>query len=191
MKSTLTMRWIGVCIIWTAALALSYWNTSAVSDISMVREQEEIYRMDDVFWQYNSGKISRVLPQRDTMILPIESLRLGYLEVESNLQALSRRYRFEDILLEMSPNEATGTGIPIRIYFKGPFTGILPWLESLEKQFPFLPVTQVKITVDPLNEQTRYQVQVFFRYKISSGQKQAGLSGLPATGSHEHRRRRT
>lgn len=194
MKSNLTMRWIGVCVVWVAAIALSYWNMNAVSAIIMDMEQEEIYRMDDVFWQYNSGKISQVLPQKDIMIRPIDSLRLGFLEVESNLETLSRQHQFEDILVEMSPNDATGNGIPIRVSFKGPFGGILPWLKDLEAQFPFLPVTQVKVTVDPINGQTRYQIIVFFRYDIISRQKQAAASDtIPSSAvgavSHEHHRR--
>ncbi|MFH1982181.1 MAG: hypothetical protein ABIL58_10060 [Pseudomonadota bacterium] len=173
MTSNLTTRWVIVCAVWAAALAFSYWNTNEISVIMMDIEQEEIYRMDDLFWQYNSGKISKILPKMDTMVRPIESLKLGYLVIENNLTDLAQRHHFTDILVEMSPTESVGSGIPIWIYFKGSFTGILPWLKAIEENFPYLPISQVKITTDPINRETRYQIQLILRYRISSEPNQA------------------
>jgi len=183
MKSPLTKYWIAVVMIWTLALSLSFWNTSQISAILKDIELNEIYRMDDLFWQFNSGKISTVLPQRDSMILPIESLKLGYLVTEDSLRALIEQHGFEDVLLEMSPSEFNGEGVPIRVYFKGPFARVLPWLEALEKAFPYLAINQVKIFTDAVNQITRYQMELFFRYRIITGANQgSAMRRTPTTG---------
>ena len=166
MKSHLTKYWIAVVMVWAVAVTLSFWNTSQISTILKDIELNEIYRMDDLFWQFNSGKISKVLPQRNSMILPIESLKLGYLVIEDSLRALIDPHDFEDVLLEMSPSEFTGEGVPIRVYFKGPFERILPWLAALENTFPYLTINQMKIFTDAVNQISRYQIDLFFRYRI-------------------------
>ncbi len=184
MKSKLTKYWAAVAMVWAVAVALSFWNTSQVSTILKDIELNEIHRMDDLFWQFNSGKISKVLPQRDSMILPIESLKLGYLVIEDNLRALIEQHDFEEVLLEMSPSEFNGQGVPIRVYFRGPFERILPWLEALEKTFPYLAINQMKIFTDAVNQITRYQIDLFFRYRILTGaDRNAALRHSPMPGA--------
>jgi hypothetical protein len=184
MKSQLTKYWAAVAMVWAVVVALSFWNTSQISIILKDIELNEIYRMDDLFWQFNSGKISKVLPQRDSMILPIESLKLGYLVIEDNLRALIEQHDFDEVLLEMSPSEFNGQGVPIRVYFRGPFERILPWLEALEKTFPYLAINQMKIFTDAVNQITRYQIDLFFRYRIlTRADRNAALRHSPKPGA--------
>jgi hypothetical protein len=165
MKRNLIIRWIAVCFIWLGALFLTSWNADTIAVIIQNAEKEEIYRMDARFWQYNAGKISEILARQETLILPIESLKLGLLKVEKQLTALLDRYKFEEQLIESLPGEAESSGIPVRVNFEGAVDGIAPFLESLGKAYPYLPIRSMKVTTDPFSKIAKFQLQLFFRYR--------------------------
>jgi hypothetical protein len=168
MKRNLIIRWIIVCLAWAGVLFLTNWNSDSIAVIIQNEEKEEIFRMDALFWQYNAGKISEILARQETLILPVESLKLGLLKVEKQLTTLVGRYKFKEQLIESIPGEAERSGIPVRVNFEGAFDGIVPFLESLEKVCPYLPVRGVKVTTDPFSKIAKFQLQLFFRYRIST-----------------------
>jgi hypothetical protein len=172
MKVNLTVRWIVIAVIWTGSLMLTYWNINKISLISNEIEKEEAFKMDDIFWNYNSGNISQILTKRDSLILPVESKRLGLLTVESKLIRLAKKYGFNEIQIENYPEQTGDLGIPIKIYFEGPFKSILPWLSTMENYFPYLPAKHIKITANPVSKRAIFQTWLYLRYKFSdSGNK--------------------
>ncbi|MBU0987875.1 MAG: hypothetical protein KKH68_11555 [Proteobacteria bacterium] len=164
----LTIRWITIGLIWAGALIATYWNIDKIGLIMTEIEKEEVFRLDDSFWSYNSGNISKVLTKRDSLVLPIESIRLGLLSVENSLMALVSKHHFHEVQFESMPEQTGDVGIPINLYFEGPFKEILPWLSTLEQDFPYLPVRHVKITAIPFSKQSKYQFRLYFRYKLSN-----------------------
>jgi len=166
MKVNLTIRWIVIAFIWTGSLLLTYWNANKISLISNQIEKEEVFKMDDIFWSYNSGNISQILTKKDALMLPVESIRLGLLNVENKLTKLTEKYNFNEIQIENTPEQTGGSGIPIKIHFEGPFKGILPWLNTMEKNFPYLPVKHVKIMADPVSKSAIFQIWLHLRYKF-------------------------
>ncbi len=166
MKVNLTLRWIIIAAIWSGTLMLTYWNAYKISLIANQIAKEEVFKMDDIFWSYNSGNISQILTKKDSLILPVESIRLGLLTVENKLTRLAKKYNFNEILIENAPEQTGGHGIPIKIQFEGPFKGIFPWLSTLEKVFPYLPVKHVKITADPVSKSAIFQIWLHLRYKF-------------------------
>jgi hypothetical protein len=168
MKINLTIRWIAIGIIWSVVLFLTVWNMNKIDRIVAETEKEEVFRMDDIFWNYNSGNISKVLRQRDALTLPIDSVKLGLLSIENNLTALISKYHFNELQFESLPEQTDAVGIPITLSFEGSFEGILPWLNALENDLPYLPVRHLKITADPFSKQSKFQVWLNFRYKIKN-----------------------
>ncbi len=170
MKVNLTIRWIIIAVIWTGSLMLTYWNVNKISRISIEIEKEEVFKMDDLFWNYNSGNISQILTKRDSLILPVESIRLGLLTVRNKLTRMTTKYDFNEIQIENNPEQTGGPGIPIKIQFEGPFKSILPWLNALKIDFPYLVAKHVKITADPVSEQAIFQIWLYLRYKFSDSE---------------------
>ncbi len=167
MKVNLTIRWIVIAVIWAGSLMITYWNINKISLISNEIEKEEVFKMDDIFWNYNSGNIFQILTKRDSLILPVESIKLGLLTVQNKLTRLAEKYDFNEIQIENNPEQTGGPGIPIKIHFEGPFKGILPWLSTMENDFPYLPVKHIKITADPVSKRAIFQIWLYLRYKFS------------------------
>lgn len=168
MKINLTIRWITIGLIWACLPIFTYWNFNKIGLIMATFEKEEVFRMDDNFWTQNSGNISKLLIKRDSLMLPIESIKLGLLSVENSLAALASKHNFSEVQIESMPEQAGAAGIPINLYFEGPFKEILPWLDALQNYFPYLPVKHVKIMAGPLSKQTKFQFRLYFKYKLSN-----------------------
>jgi len=166
MKLTLNIRWIAIGLLWAGTIFFTYWNINKIDLIMTEIEKEEIFQMDGIFWDYNSGSISKILAQRDSLTLPVESIRLGLFYVENSLTALALRHNFGEIKIESTPGQTGEVGIPINLYFEGPFREILAWLNTLEHDFPYLPVRHAKISADPFSKQAQFQFWLYLRYKL-------------------------
>ena len=166
MKVNLTIRWIIICLIWTGPLILTHWNINTIAIIMAKIEKEEIFQKDNQFWRYNSGNISKVLTKKDSLVLPIESIKLGLLSAENSLTALASKYKFNEVRVESIPGQTGDSGIPLSLYFEGPFEGILPWLKAFQNELSYLQVKHVKIMTDPFSKQAKFQFQLYFRYII-------------------------
>lgn len=167
MKANLTIRWIIICLIWACPLILTHWNINKIAITMAEIEKEEIFRLDDLFWQNNSGNISNVLTKKDFLALPVGSINFGLLSVENSLKALASKHNFNEIQVESVPGQTSSSSTPLTLYFEGPFKGILPWLKTLQNELPYLMIRHVKITTDPFSKQAKFQLQLYFRYIIN------------------------
>lgn len=166
MKTNLTLRWIIICLIWTGAVALTLWNNNRIAVIMTEIEKQEIFQKDNQFWQYNAENISKLLAKKDSLVLPIESIKLGLLSVENSLTLLALKYRFSEVRMENIPGKTDDSGMLLRLYFEGSFEGILSWIETLQNELPYLSVKNVSIKTDPFSKQAMFQFQLNFRYRI-------------------------
>ncbi len=167
MKANLTTRWIIICLIWACPLILTHWNINKIATTMAEIEKEEIFRLDDLFWKNNSGNISKVLTRRDSLALPVESIKFGLLAVENSLRALASKHKFNEVQMESIPGQTSDSSTPLTLYFEGPFEGILPWLKTLQNELPYLMIRHVKITTDPFSKRAKFQLQFYFRYTIN------------------------
>jgi hypothetical protein len=168
MKLNLNIRWIAIGLMWAGTIFFTFWNINKIGLIMTEVEKDEVFRMDDIFWINNSKNISKVLAQRDSLRLPIESTKLGLFSVENSLTALALKHNFGEIQIESTPEQTGEVGIPIKLSFEGPFRGIISWLNALEHDFPYLPVRHAKITADPFSKQAKFQFWISFGYKLSN-----------------------
>ena len=122
--------------------------------------------MDDIFWSTNAGNISNILAKRDSLMLPIESVRLGFLSVQNKLTELSLKHHFGEIQIESFPEQDSGNELPVKLYFQGPFNEILPWLSELKQNIPYISTKHLKITADPFSKQAKFQFLLNFKYRI-------------------------
>ena len=166
MNINLSTRWIIIGFIWSCVLILTYYNITKINVVLNEFEKEEVLRMDDIFWRRNSQNVTKLLRLKESFVLPVDSTKLGLLSVENSLISLASRHDLKEIIVESHPEQSNETGVPIDLYFKGSFNNILPWLESFEKDYPYLIVKHVKITEDPLVNRSVFKISLYFRYKL-------------------------
>ncbi|MBC8390968.1 MAG: hypothetical protein H8E17_00155 [Deltaproteobacteria bacterium] len=166
MKNSLINKWIIVGTIWFVALGLTCWNIIKIDSIIPAREREEIYQMDELFWKYNSGNISRILKEKARLFHSTESLKLGLIAAENQLREKSEKYRFKDFSVVNHPTRGDGEGMPVSLAYRGTFKGTIQWLDTLEKEFPFMPVQKITISTSPPVEEAKFQIFLIYRYTI-------------------------
>jgi hypothetical protein len=166
MRDNLKKGWVIVCLIWACAPILTYWNIYKINHTLAAIEKEEIFRLDNQFWKYNSDNISKVSARKEALVLPVDSEKLGLLAVEDRLTVLISKYKFKSIELESIPPQTGDDGTHINLYFEGPFKGILPWLGALQNEHPYLQVKHLKITTGPFSKRASFKFRLFFRYMV-------------------------
>jgi hypothetical protein len=65
------LTWVIVCLIWACAPILTYWNIYKINHTLAAIEKEEIFRLDNQFWKYNSDNISKVSARKEALVLPV------------------------------------------------------------------------------------------------------------------------
>lgn len=166
MRDNLKKGWVIVCLIWACAPILTYWNFNKINIALAEIEREEVFRLDNQFWEYNSDNISEVSAKKEALILAVDSQKLGLLAVEDRLTALISKNKFKGIELESTPAQTGEDGIHINLNFEGPFKGILPWLHAMQNEHPYLQVRHVKITTDPFSTRASFKFRLYFRYMV-------------------------
>jgi hypothetical protein len=167
MNDNLKKGWIIVCLIWACAPILTYWNIYRINIALANIEKEEVFRLDNQFWKYNSDNISKVSVKKESLILPVDSERLGLLSIENRLTDLISKYKFSGIELESMPAQTGDEGIPINLYFEGPFEGFFPWLHTLQNEHPYLQVKHLKLRTDPFSTRASFKFRIYFRYMVA------------------------
>ncbi|MGB5422970.1 MAG: hypothetical protein WBN03_12470, partial [Desulfobacterales bacterium] len=64
--------------------------------------------------------------------------------------------------------ETAGEGIvPIRLVFIGTFKDASQWLDKLQEDLPCVYIQNIKVSLDPLAEQAKFQISINYRYTLS------------------------
>jgi hypothetical protein len=170
MKDKTNKRWIVVGIIWAVVIFLTCRNINTMDRVRSPAERIEISRNERQFLQYNSENISRVLKKRALFHQPVESLKLGLLSVENQLQGLVAKYDLKEFRTECHPSKASQGSMPVRLSFQGSFERTLKLMGVLQKDYPYLLIKQVKITPHQLEHNAEFNILFDYRYRVSSGE---------------------
>ena len=164
MTEKLKKKWIIVGIVWLGALVLTFINNIQIDNIIVAREKAEILQKDQIFWKQNAENITNILSKWESAFQHVESPKLGLLSVENQLVALAGQNGLADVKISTRPEQGAEMGIPADISFKGPFSGAIAWLNSLEKDYPFLPLQQLKIKIDGTGAKSEFNASFYYRY---------------------------
>ena len=170
MKEKINKRWIVVGLIWAVAIFLTCWNINTMDRLRSPEERMEVSRNERQFLLYNSENISRVLKKRALFHQPVESLKLGLLSVENQLQGLVAKYDLKEFRTECHPGKASQGSMPVRLSFQGSFERTLKLLGVLQKDYPYLLIKQVKIVPHQPEHKAGFQILFNYRYRVSSGE---------------------
>ncbi len=172
MTEKLKKRWTIVCVVWIGALILTFVNNIQIDHIIVAREKAEILQKDQIFWNKNAENINNILKKWESAFQHVESLKLGLLSVENQLVALAGQKGLANVKISTRSDQGTEMGVPADISFKGPFNGAMKWLNTLEKDYPFLPLQRLAIKVDDAETKSEFNASFYYRYQII-GQEEA------------------
>jgi hypothetical protein len=167
-KDKINKRWVISGFIWAGVIFLTCWNISLMERIKSPAEKTEISRNEGQFLRYNSENISRVLKKKASFYQSVESLKLGILSVENQLNKLAAKYDLKGVRLETQPDEAGQEGVPVKLVFEGSFKRTLELLGVLEKDYPYLVINKMMITPYQLMNKAKFRVLFRYRYRIST-----------------------
>jgi hypothetical protein len=160
-------RWIMVGLVWAGVLMIDLWNIEKIDQIREIRTQREIFLRDQQFWNNNAKNISQILQRYSSFTQNVESLKLGLLQLENDLKAGALSLGLKEVKF-ISQMEMAGEGrVPIKLVFNGTFKAASQWLDTLQKDFPCVGIQNIKVSLDPLAEQAKFQVSINYRYNLS------------------------
>jgi hypothetical protein len=160
-------RWIMVGLVWAGVLMIDLWNIEKIDQIREIRTQREIFLRDQQFWNNNAKNISQILQRYSSFTQNVESLKLGLLQLENDLKAGALSLGLKEVKF-ISQMEMAGEGrVPIKLVFNGTFKATSQWLDTLQKDFPCVGIQNIKVSLDPLAEQAKFQVSINYRYNLS------------------------
>lgn len=168
MKDKINKRWIVVGLIWAAVIFLTCWNIKTMERVRSPAERLEISRNERQFLQYNWENISRVLKKRALFHQPVESLKLGLLSVENQLQGLVAKHDLKEFRTEFHPSKASQGSMPLKLTFKGSFERTLKLVGALQKDYHYLLIKQMKIVPHQPEHNAEFQILFNYRYTDSS-----------------------
>lgn len=157
-----------IALIWAVPLFLSYWNVGTISATMENIKAHEVFKIDELFWEYNADNVAKILKQKDDLILETVSLKLGILSVQNDLSVLTAQNGFKDVRFVSASESGGVSGVPIRLSFNGLFEGIFPWLQALKNELPYLMIRELKISTDPVSNLTDFQLELQLRYRLSA-----------------------
>lgn len=166
MKNTLQRYWLVVAVLWVGALVLTYLNVQTVSAFRQRRQAAETLRMDDRFVKANFNKITRVLQQRARLHKPVESLQLALLELESRLKTLAAAHQLALVEIRTGREDARLGGMDIQLKLEGAVPDAVGWLNGIEEQHPYLPLTRVRLTRSENGRSFQLDVSLVFRFVL-------------------------
>ena len=173
MRGKFKNRWIMVGLVWAVVLMIDLWNIEKIDQVREVRAQREIFLRDQQFWNNNVKNISQILQRYSSFTQSVESLKLGLLQLENNLKASALSLGLKEVKY-ISQTEMAGEGIvPIKVVFNGTFKAASQWLDKLQKDLPCVYIQNIKVSLDPLAEQAKFQISINYRYNLSLAESAA------------------
>jgi hypothetical protein len=167
MRGKFKNRWIMVGLVWAGVLVIDFWNIEQIHQVREIRAQREIFLRDQQFWNNNGNNISQILQRYSSFTQSVESLKLGLLQLENNLKTSAVSLGLKEVKY-ISQTEMAGEGmVPIKLVFIGTFKAAGQWLDKLQKDLPCVYIQNIKISLDPLAEQAKFQLSINYRYTLS------------------------
>lgn len=164
--------WAFLGLLWAVVLAVHFWNLETIDRIRQAREKSELVRMDEQFLQSHRQEIERRLAERASLRHEVEALSLGLLKVEGELRGLASRYGFTEVEVNREPSRGMEDTVPILFSFEGPLRGVMDCLESLRKEYAYLPVARLALKVEPGRKRVRCQALLNYRYRVAGSGSQ-------------------
>jgi hypothetical protein len=168
MTSRMNHFWMAAVFIWLIAIGLTGWNLSTMDAVALKRDQNERVHKEMNFHRQYIDKLESVRQTADTFFLPVDSVKLGFLSVQSHLQALSAVFGLENVKIVRQTGPTPDTQLPITVSFEGTFEGALQFLSSL-REYPYLPInhTQIKVIAD--RGQAAVEINLYFQFRLKQG----------------------
>ena len=166
MEGKFKNRWIMAGLIWAGVIIFHFWNIEEIDQIRTIRDQREIFLIDNRFWQDNAEHISQMMQQYSGFTENINSLKLGLLNLENNLRTRALSLGLEKVEFINQPEMSQEGTMPTRLIFQGAFKDALQWLDALRKDFAYVQIQNIKIVLDPTATQAKFQVSIHYRYRL-------------------------
>ena len=173
MMDRINKRWIVVGAIWALALVIDYWNIGEMYRITEARERKVFLKMDEQFLRAHSEEISESLKKREAFFHSAEALNLGLLTVENELSALAAENGLAGVKVQSLPDQADGGSIPVTLLCEGPLRKVVDCLETLRRDYAYVPVTKVKVEIEAPGAPARCEISMNYRYKIVEPETEA------------------
>ncbi len=166
MKINLKKMWVVILIIWGGSFILTYLNMAMVQKIKIQQQEAEAVIMDGKYVKDNFDKISRVFEKRAMLEQPVESVKLSLIDIENQLRSLGLQQGLTKIVFSNKREESGETPLDVFMSCEGKSEGMLNLIGTIEKEYPFLPVTAVDLKKNQDGLSYRFQVIMAYRIKL-------------------------
>jgi hypothetical protein len=163
--SRMNQIWMTVVLIWLIAIGLTGWNLSSIDAVALTRDQNERLRKEMIFHRQYIAKLESVRQTADTFFLPVDSVKLGFLGVQSHLQSLAAIFGLEHIKITRQMGQATPEQLPITVAFEGTLEGVMQFLFSL-REYPYLVIDHTRIKLN-MDRSAEVAIDLSFQFRLS------------------------
>ena len=93
--------------------------------------------------------------------------------MENELSALAAEYELAQVKVQSLQHQSDGGSIPVTLTCAGPLRKLVEWLETMRRDYAYVPVTKVKVQIEGPGAPARCEIFLNYRYKIVSSETQA------------------
>ena len=156
--------WLMTICVWLLAIGMTAWNLPTIDAVARTRDKNERLRREISFHHHYKEKLASVRASAQTLFLPVDSVKLGFISAQSHLQALGAVFGLEQVKITRQVGQAAPGQLPIRVAFGGAFEGAVQFILTL-REYPYLPVDHTQIMVDS-HRGTMVEIDMTFNYRL-------------------------
>jgi hypothetical protein len=176
MKRWLTNLWVHAGGIWAAVALLTLWNHFEINAILAAQAQARILQAESVFFKQNYHRLERVRSAHAALTLPVDSLHLGVLAVNSQVSDWCRTLGLSDLKMTVAPRQKESDSIQLNLAFAGSFEKIARFLSLLDAH-RYLQEKQVVIKSGSAEAETLCEMTLALKFTVGTGSAEPEAPG--------------
>jgi len=154
MKKYFENKWIILGIIWVSCILITIWNSENTDkSIKLKRTYDELQK-NRKFVEANLDRIEKVIEKKELFSQTIESVQFGFISLENDLQKISDNFSLSKLKLN----------------FYGSLMDSLSYMNTLEKDNPFIRINNVKAAFDKNLLLPNFELNLTYKYQVSAAQ---------------------
>ena len=173
MRKYFENKWIILGIIWVSCILITIWNgENTDKSIKLKRTYDELHK-NRKFVEANLDQIEKVIEKKELFSQTIESVQFGFISLENDLQKISDNFSLSKLKIDYNKKtflNKNAASVQIKLNFYGSLIDTLSYMNTLEKDNPFIRINNVKAAFDKNLLLPNFELNLTYKYQVSAAQ---------------------
>ena len=117
--------------------------------------------------------IEKVIEKKELFSQTIESVQFGFISLENDLQKISDNFSLSKLKIDYNKKtflNKNAASVQIKLNFYGSLMDTLSYMNTLEKDNPFIRINNVKAAFDKNLLLPNFELNLTYKYQVSAAQ---------------------